>query len=94
MSAVTPQTANQTSTDGSGHMVVPFDQINEPGCYICNWSSHLLRVVQDSIAPGRSPLLTMVGCDPLFVTQISNDPFIPLTKARLVAANCDVNVNF
>ena len=73
---------------------VPFDGINDPGCYVCEWSGHLMRVPPDGVAPGRSPLLNMIGRDPLFVTKISNDPFIPVTKARLLAANHDVAVNF
>ena len=93
-SATTQQSTKQTFSHGSGPMVVPFDQINEPGCYICNWSGHLLRVPPDGVQLGRSPLLSIIGCEPVFVTKISDNPFIPLTKARLLAANCDVNVNF
>ncbi|MEK6797746.1 MAG: hypothetical protein AABZ12_02140 [Planctomycetota bacterium] len=73
---------------------IPFENINTPGCYICNWSGHLLRVPDDGVAPGRSPLLTIVGCEPLFVTKISDNPFIPITKARTIASNIDCNVNF
>ena len=73
---------------------VPFDAINEPGCYICDWSGHLLRVPQDGVAPGRSPLISLVGHDPLYVTKISSNPFIPVTKARMLAADYDINVNF
>ena len=73
---------------------VPFAQINEPGAYVCNWSGHLMRVPEDGIAPGRSPLLSIVGCQPLFVTKICDDPYVTITKARLLASNCDVNVNF
>ena len=94
MPATTPQSAKQTPTGGYGHMLVPFDQLNEPGCYICNWSGHLLRVPQDGVQFGRSPLLSIIGREPVFVTKISDNPFIPLTKARLLAADCDVNVNF
>ena len=95
MSTTMPgQTTNQTQMNTCPQTVVPFDQINEPGCYICNWSGHLLRVPEDAIAPGRSPLMCMVGCDPLFVTKISDNPYVPVTKARLWGANCDVNVNF
>jgi hypothetical protein len=90
----TTQTTQQYQTQGQAGQVIPFDQINEPGCYICNWSGHLLRVPEDSIAPGRSPLINMVGCDPLYVTKISDNPYIPVTKARLFAANWDVCVNF
>ena len=94
MSPTTAQSTSQVFTHGSGHMVVPFDQINEPGCYICNWSGHLLRIPQDGIQPGRSPLMSIIGHEPVFVTKISENPYIPLTKARLLAANWDVNVNF
>ena len=70
------------------------DAINGPGCYVCHWSGHLLRVPQDGVAPGRSPLINMVGTDPLFVTKISHNSYIAVTKARLLAANSDLAVNF
>ena len=73
---------------------IPFDAINAPGAYICNWSGHLLRVPEDGVTPGRSPLVNIVGCDPLTVTKISDNPFITLTKAKLLASNWDLNVNF
>lgn len=73
---------------------VPFESISEPGCYICNWSGHLMRVPEDGVAAGRSPLISIIGNDQLFVTKISDNPFIPLTKAKMIASNIDCNVNF
>lgn len=73
---------------------IRFDSINEPGCYVCNWSGHLLRVPDDGIKPGRSPLLSIMGTEPLFTTKISGDPYVAVSKARILAANCDLNVNF
>ena len=73
---------------------VAFESITEPGCYICQWNGHLLRVPPDGVAPGRSPLLSIIGRDELFVTKLHNDPYIPLTKARMIAANWDIAVNF
>jgi len=73
---------------------IPFEAINDPGCYVCNWSGHLIRVPDDAVKPGRSPLLSIRGQEQLFVTRISTDPFIPLSKARMLAADCDVSVNF
>ncbi len=77
-----------------GGQTIPFESINTPGTYVCNWSGHLLRVPEDAIAPGRSPKVNMFGTDPLFVTGISDDPFIRVTKARMMASNFDLNVNF
>ena len=53
-----------------------------------------MRVPPDGVSPGRSPLLNMVGRDALFVTKISGNPYIPVTKARLLAANYDLAANF
>lgn len=94
MSTTTDTTKKGTFSGSHSGTVIPFDQINEPGCYICNWTGHLLRVPEDGVAPGRSPLINMIGHDPLFVTKISDNPYIPVTKARLLAANWDVCVNF
>ena len=88
-------TCTTTSDSGaSAGTVVPFDCIQDPGCYICNWSGHLMRVPEDGVAAGRSPLINIIGNEPLFVTKLSDNPFIPLTKAKLIASNFDCNVNF
>ncbi len=82
------------ANSGNAGLVVPFESISEPGTYVCNWSGHLLRVPEDAVTPGRSPLINIVGCEQLFVTKISDNPFMTVTKCRLVACNLDVAVNF
>ena len=74
--------------------VMPFQSICEPGAYVCNWSGHLLRVPEDATTAGRSPLISIVGPDHLFVTKISENPYVAVTKARLLASNYDMAVNF
>ena len=94
--------ATKTPTHGSTHTdtctgfgtTITFSRINEPGCYICNWSGHLLRVPEDGVTPGHSPLINLVGPEPLFVTKISDNPFIPVTKAKMLACNFDLHVTF
>ena len=92
MASQTSET-NEYESKGAGTQV-PFDSINEPGTYVCNWSGHLLRVPVDSIKPGRSPLMNLTGTRPLYVTKIHDDPFIQVSKARMLAANYDWPVNF
>lgn len=77
-----------------GGTTLPFDGICEPGAYICRWSGHLLRVPEDSISTEHTPRMSVVGSDALLVTKIDNDPYVTVTKARLLAANQDVSVNF
>lgn len=88
----------QQNTTYSGAPVlgttVVFEAIQEPGAYICNWSGHLLRIPEDAINPGRSPLMNIVGSEPLFVTKICDNPWVQVTKARLLSANFDLFVNF
>ena len=90
----TPRLHESEHLNSGFGMQLPFEAINEPGCYICNWSGHLLRVPEDAVKPGRSPVINIKGGEPRFVTRISRDPYVQITKARLLAADCDVVVNF
>lgn len=94
MSTTNTKTYTQTGNNYQIGATFPFDALNEPGAYICNWSGHLMRVPEDGVTPGRSPLINIVGGEPLTVTKISNDPFITITKAKLLASNFDLAVNF
>ncbi len=71
-----------------------FERINQPGTYLCNWSGHLLRIPEDAVQLGRSPTLQIRAKEQLYVTKLSDDPFVPLTKARMVASDLDHAVNF
>ena len=90
----TPTQRNVEHSDAGFGMQIPFEGVNDPGTYICNWSGHLLRIPEDAVKPGRSPVISMKGPETLFVTKICGDPYIPVTKARLLAADCHVQVNF
>ena len=85
-----------SSSDFTTHngTCVAFDSIQEPGCYICNWNGHLVRIPEDGVTPGRSPMISIIGAEPLYVTKISENPFVTVTKARLLASNFDLPVNF
>ncbi len=83
----------QFESTGTGAQV-PYDSISEPGTYVSNWTGHLLRVPEEAILSGRSPTMEIHGSRPLFVTKISDDPYLPISKARLIAANCDVAIDF
>ncbi len=71
-----------------------FDQITQPGCYILQHTGTLLRVPEDALIPGRSPAIDFVSNQKWIVTKITDDPFIPLTQARMTAADLDLFINF
>lgn len=71
---------------------IPFDSIRTPGCYVCNWNGHLLRVPETALIPNG--VLNIVGPEPLFVTKITDDPALPLARARQAAAALNLRVSF
>jgi hypothetical protein len=74
--------------------IEPFEQISTPGCYILRQTGTLLRVPRDSVVHGRSPAINVVSKDQWLVAKISSDPYMVLSKARAVAADLDLPVNF
>ena len=89
----TEKVQEYTSESGVGANSA-FESLNEQGTYLSNWSGHLIRVPADAIKPGRSPVIEILGKERMVVTKLSNDPFIGLTKARLIAADLDLPVAF
>ncbi len=68
--------------------------IEEPGAYLCNWSGHLLLVPEEATPFGQIPHLEIRAREVLYVTKLSDDPFIPLATARIVATDLGHVVNF
>ncbi len=62
---------------------VAAEAISGPGCYVCDWNGHILRVLGDG--NGYLPVVSIVGEAPLCVTKISDNPFLPLRQARALA---------
>ncbi|MHC5115298.1 MAG: hypothetical protein ACYTGP_12820, partial [Planctomycetota bacterium] len=73
---------------------VPFFEIQEPGVYVSNCTGHLIRVPEDALKMDRSPVIDLVASEPQLFSKLSDNPFISLTKARLMAADLDLPVNF
>lgn len=75
-------------------VTTPFNEINEPGVYYNHNTGWLYRVPGDILALGHSPLLNIVSSHENYVTKISEDPWLPVSKARQICANMDLAVNF
>jgi len=86
--------AETTERTWSRAYTVPFNQINEPGTYYFHPTGMLFRVPPDGVAPGHSPMLNICWNEECYCTKISDDPWIPVGKAREVCANWDFSVNF
>lgn len=71
-----------------------FSDLKGPGAYLCNPTGHLFRVPEDAVKVGRSPVIEILSSDPIIVTKLSDNPFVTITKARMIAADLDLAVNF
>ena len=89
----TTHTQLSQSEKGSGSQTY-WDHIQYPGTYVELKTGHCFRVPEDALKGGRSPVIEIIARDEPQFVQISNDPFIPLNKARMVAADLDLSVNF
>lgn len=70
------------------------DEVTDPGAYVCRGSGDLVRIVASGQPLGAEKLLDKEDPGSIFVTQVSVDPFIPITRARIEAADRDIEVNF
>ena len=71
-----------------------WNEIQRPGCYLIVGSGDLVRVPQDALAPGHSPLITITSTGETRVARLSDDPAEPISALRAFAADNDYFVNF
>ena len=88
-----------TTTVGSAQSAqtrqrVPFAELDSPGTYISNETGGLFRFPAEALAPERSPSIDIVSKTPTLLTKISNDPWVPISRARQLAADADLNISF
>ena len=93
MPPVTPMTPTR-ETAPFASMRVPFCEIHEPGAYVSNSTGHLVRIPADAVKADRSPVIDLVADEPQLFSKISHNAFVSLTKARILAADLDLPVNF
>ncbi len=66
-------------------------KITRPGCYVCNRTGRLIRVDPDD---PESVAGIPTGAKPELVTKLSANPYLPLSQARIQAANLNIEVSF
>ncbi len=70
------------------------DEITEPGAYVCHGSGDLIRICGAGVPSDDTEAAKSGGSEPVYVTQVSRDPFVPISRARLAAANLDIEISF
>jgi hypothetical protein len=75
---------------------MPLDEITKPGAYVCHPDGDLIRVVGGGPSGDLddAQLIEKYGDRQIQVTRISADPFVAVSRARIAAANLDIEVKF
>ncbi len=68
--------------------------VNKPGAYVCHGTGDLIRVTGSGPTWVDAVPVQEDGNQSIVVTQVSGDPFVPITRARLAAADLDLEINF
>lgn len=73
--------------------LIQFNEITQPGAYV-DQQGQLWRVQTDALKEQHSPLITVASKLDSRVTKISDEPYLPIGKARQLAADADLAVCF
>jgi len=73
---------------------IPFGEIHDPGAYVNNYTGSLFRIPEEALVKGHSPVMEIVSLTGPIVTKVCDDPWVPISKARLLAADADIQINF
>jgi hypothetical protein len=71
-----------------------WEEINQPGAYVSRDTGRLFRIPREALAPGSSPLIHQENREPEKFAKVSEDPYVPSLKARMVAAENNIQPNF
>ena len=71
-----------------------WNEIDGPGAYPFVRSGDLVRVPVEALAPGHSPLMSITSNGETRVAKLSENPAVPITVLRNIAADNDYFVNF
>jgi hypothetical protein len=76
------------------HPEVSWGDLEAPGFYVSRASGNGYRVPAEALIKGASPVIQQVSAQPSRLVKLSDNPFIPLIKARNLAANYNIEPNF
>ena len=71
-----------------------WEAVNEAGAYVERGSGDLYRFPKEALIPGASPCIVKESRGASVLVKVSEDPFITTFKARLLAAQHNIEPNF
>ncbi|MBI2358501.1 MAG: hypothetical protein HYV04_06280 [Deltaproteobacteria bacterium] len=71
-----------------------WEEIIQPGAYVSRDNGRLFRIPREALAPGASPLIHQENREAEKFLKVSDDPYVPTLKARMVAAENNIQPTF
>jgi len=76
-----------------GLSILPLNQVNKPGAYLDLKTGKLFRVPKEGLRKGDGSIILINSERETLVSRLSDDPYIPRAKAKLIAANHNLWIN-
>jgi len=77
-----------------GFIECSWEDVNQPGAYVERGSGDLFRIPKEALLGGGSPLIVKQSRGASRLVMISPDPYVTTERARMLAAEYNVQPNF
>jgi hypothetical protein len=71
-----------------------WEEINQPGAYVSRDTGRLFRIPKEALGPGASPVIHQENEKGNKFVKVSDDPYVPTLKAKMAAAENNIQPNF
>jgi hypothetical protein len=71
-----------------------WEEIGHPGAYVSRDTGRLFRIPKEALAPGASPIIYQENIESEKFVKVSDDPYVLSLKARMVAAENNIQPKF
>ncbi|MFI5232906.1 MAG: hypothetical protein ACHQSE_10405 [Gemmatimonadales bacterium] len=88
------ETHSKRGSHQATHEVVGWTNIAQPGFYVNKSTGQGFRITHELLIPGASPALSFLGAERDRFVQISEDPYLPVTAAKMLCADNDISPSF
>jgi hypothetical protein len=71
-----------------------WEEINQPGAYVSRETGRLFRIPKEALGDGASPVIHQENENGDKFVKVSDDPYVPTLKAKMAAAESNIQPNF
>jgi hypothetical protein len=94
MQQSTQETHSKRGTHQASREILGWTNIDQPGFYVNKATGQGFRITKELLIPGASPALSFLGAEKERFVLLSDDPYLPVSAAKLLCADNDVSPMF